>query len=138
MIDLRKKTFKRPRETELNLSPFIGLFALLVCTLLISALWDSLSVLDLGRRSDQTLDQSDLQNVLRVRLVPNRAQILSIDNKVTNEMSLTDLSQFLKSLNLQSTPVEILFDDALDFGQLIDAFEVFHANGASDLQIGGL
>ena len=123
-LKLRFKAMNKSRdEYDQDLVPFIGLFALLVCTLLVSALWGSISFVDIDKTKSTLFVESN-QKSFRIILSADHLEVFSLDSSITKLSYDEFFEESLESIiTLKNSPIEIHFQDNVFFGRLIQVFQ---------------
>ena len=137
----------RKRKTtnkELDMSPFIGLFALLVVTLLLTASWDQLAVLSTTKVVGQGKTTAPPQGPqFEVKVFPQHL-LMNLDQKqielkyVRGKIDRKKIIQILKTWKKNyshRSDVTLSSEDQVEYGKLIATFDVLLANGWADVSI---
>jgi len=137
---------KKKVNVELNMTPFIGLFALLVVMLLLTAVWNPISSLgtDSSSSTASASDTSKDQVSLNVTILPTHIEMAE-DSKGTKIKHLKggtiDTMRMVQVLNLwkkkypKRTDVVLNTENSVTYSQLIVVFDTLVGNNWPDVGV---
>lgn len=137
----------RKVNAELNLTPFIGLFALLVCMLLMTAVWNQLAVLSTDTSSTTASDSESPQEPkvqLSVTILQNHLELaedsegIKIAHGAQGEINRDRLIEFLKNWKEkypERSDVILNTENSVSYRQLISVFDTLVGNGWHDVGV---
>ena len=137
---------KKKVNVDLNMTPFIGLFALLVVMLLLTAVWNRLFVLstDTGASTASSSPMPQKKQVqLSVTVLKNRLElnedkkIISIPHQAgfVDKMRLVQYLHFWKKKYPKKTDVILNTENSVPYQQLISVFDTLVGNDWPDVGV---
>lgn len=135
---------KKKVNVELNMTPFIGLFALLVVMLLMTAVWNQISVLSTETSQSNSEGSSDSNGVqLEVSLLEEAIEISEndkaksiafIDGKINREAFLSALSEW-KQRYPSKSDVILNSANSAPYKHLIEVFDLIVESDFPDVGV---
>ena len=133
---------------ELNMTPFIGLFALLVVNLLLTAVWNRVAMLSTDTSSTTSASEPMVNPQkktvqLNVTIMKGRIEMSEdqkgknipfIEGKVDQMRFVTMLNQW-KTKHPKKTDVILNTENSVTYNQLITVFDLLVGNGFPDVGV---
>ena len=140
---------KKKVNIELNMTPFIGLFALLVVMLLLTAAWNHIAVLSTNTSSTTASDtpppeDNEKKASLHVTILSDRLEMsenekaINIPHVNTNEIDTMRLVQVLnqwKQKHPSRSDVILNTENTVTYSQLITVFDTLVGNAWPDIGV---
>lgn len=135
-------------NVELNMTPFIGLFALLVVMLLLTAVWNRVAMLSTDTASTTSSDSPPPPNQkkqvkLNITLLKDRIEMAE-DDKGTNipylngdvdRMRLVTLINYWKKKYPDRTDIVLNTENSVTYQKLIEVFDILVGHGFPDVGV---
>jgi biopolymer transport protein ExbD len=135
-------------NVELNMTPFIGLFALLVVMLLLTAVWNHISTLSTDISSSTAGDSAAPSdpNKVTLNVTVLKSKIEMSDNKYKpmfvehindgiNKAAFISKLDYWKKLYPKKTDVILGTEDSVTYNHLIETFDTLVGNGWPDVGV---
>ncbi|MCB0391739.1 MAG: biopolymer transporter ExbD [Bdellovibrionales bacterium] len=139
---------KKKVNIELNMTPFIGLFALLVVMLLLTAVWNHILALSTNTSSTTASDEATppdpnrvdfhvtiLTDKIELKAGKSPSSVPHLSGGIIDKNRMIQILEYWKSLYPDRSDVILSTSDAVTYNQLIETFDTLVGNGWPDVGV---